>query len=162
MATKKAVANFFVNKGVTCPTNKNNFDGSVSPFKLQRLMYYAQALYVTLTDELSIFDDHEDFIAYAHGPVLLSIYNKYKVWGYRWIIEVDLSDQHTITEGQTAILEHVWSMYGGLSAKQLEQLATTEEPWLLARGTLPEGYSSFEVVSVISMKRYYKQQFVEF
>lgn len=160
MATKNAVANYFLSKV------NYRVDGGISHLKLQRLMYYAQAWHVSLTyiaerDIVSIFDDHEEFLAYAHGPTLLSIWKKYRRNGYQAIKEVDTTEIGTISVFEKDVLEFVWDNYGNLTAKQLEKQSCSEEPWIEARGDLPEGYSSNAIISIESMCKFYREKIVE-
>lgn len=53
----------------------NDAGDAISNMKLQKLLYYAQGFALALLDK-PLFD--EDFEAWAHGPVLRCIYNKYK------------------------------------------------------------------------------------
>ena len=52
----------------------------ISNLKLQKLVYYAQAWYLAISDE-ALFE--EDFEAWVHGPVIPELYQEYKSFGWR-------------------------------------------------------------------------------
>lgn len=53
----------------------NDSGSFISNLKLQKLVYYAQAWYLAIYGQ-SLFD--EDFEAWVHGPIIPSLYQKYK------------------------------------------------------------------------------------
>lgn len=61
--------------------SKIDFDAgdTISPLKLQKLLYYCQAWHITIFDEKII---NEDFEAWAHGPVLRSVYKRFAGFHY--------------------------------------------------------------------------------
>lgn len=52
----------------------------LSPMKLQKLMYFAQAWHLKIRNE-PLLDDH--FARWQHGPVIPAIYHEFKAFGYR-------------------------------------------------------------------------------
>ncbi len=68
------VANWFL-----CNIDREAGD-SITHLKLQKLLYYAQAWSLVLKGK-SLFE--EDFEAWAHGPVLPSIFEQYKNMGFQ-------------------------------------------------------------------------------
>lgn len=81
---------------------------SMTPKKLQKMLYYAYAWTLTLTnekeDDLSnkLFSDK--FEAWVHGPVIPEIYQAYKEYGYTNIpkceseISIDNKDIESILD----------------------------------------------------------------
>src|SRR5690606_31825912 len=59
---------------------------SMSPKKLQKMLYYAYVWVLTLLNESA--DDlnnrlfEEKFEAWVHGPVIYSVYDQYREWGF--------------------------------------------------------------------------------
>ncbi|WP_125582657.1 Panacea domain-containing protein [Levilactobacillus cerevisiae] len=111
---------------------------SMSPKKLQKLMYYAYAWTLVLTNEDSqqltnrLFD--EQFEAWVHGPVLKQIYHAYNQYGFS---EIPQRSQTTeFTPDVLDILGQVWDVYGGYTANELESMTHQELPWQEARGGL--------------------------
>lgn len=68
-----AVANAFIRKA------KEGRLRNLSPMKLQKLMYYAQAWHLRVTGE-PLLDD--TFKRWQHGPVIPSIYHEFRAFGY--------------------------------------------------------------------------------
>ncbi len=72
MATAEMVAQFFIELA-----NKRD-DDLITNLKLNKLMYYAQGAFLSRTGK-PLFDDAIE--AWVYGPVVPSIYRKYKVCG---------------------------------------------------------------------------------
>lgn len=123
--------------------------------KLQKLVYYAQAWVLTLTGD-PIFQ--EDFQAWAHGPVLPSLWKKYQGAGFAPLPKANCS--HKFTSAVEDILEDVYQHYGEFTAKRLEKMTHEEAPWKNARMGLEPYAQSNEKISKIAIKAYYGQ-FVE-
>lgn len=133
---------------------------SMSPKKLQKLLYYAQAWGVTLLNETPeeinnrLFN--ESFEAWVHGPVLPEVYHEFKEYGYREIpqrdIEVDLEEE------VEDVLNQVIEIYGDYSGNELENISHQEDPWKNAR----EGYNPLQIcnkiIPVEEMYNYYIQR----
>ncbi|WP_423710358.1 Panacea domain-containing protein [Latilactobacillus curvatus] len=109
---------------------------SISPKKLQKLMYYAYAWTLTLTndspDELNNRLFNDKFQAWVHGPVLNDIYHQYAQYGYHNIDSKDIEKPNLVSDIED-ILEQVWDVYGKYSADELESLTHQESPWKTAR-----------------------------
>lgn len=118
------VANWFLSKE------------SMTPKKLQKLLYYAYAWYLTLQNESSeeldnkLFD--EEFEAWVHGPVVYSIYDKYRHKGYNEIEKFE-GQLPQFDEDTLDILEQVWDEYGHFNGNELESITHQESPWINAR-----------------------------
>lgn len=109
----------------------------MSPKKLQKLLYYSYAWFLTLQNESSseieyrLFENN--FEAWVHGPVDYTIYNQYRNYGYRTIpTKEDVT--HEFDPEVLEVLEQVWEVYGGYSGNELESITHQESPWLKARG----------------------------
>lgn len=134
------IANWFLNKM------------SVSPKKLQKLVYYSEAWSNALYDEGLINDT--TFEAWAHGPVSPELYQKYKDYGWK---DIEVRESSNITDPKVLdLLESVWVTYGDLSANELEALTHQEDPWRRARVGYSEGARCEEKISKQDMKVYYK------
>lgn len=109
---------------------------TISHLKLQKLVYYAQAWHYTIFDE-PVFE--EKIEAWMHGPVVRSIYERFKnipVYGQINVQEIEF-DLPILTERSIDLLEEVKDLYGEHSANYLEELTHEENPWILARAGLP-------------------------
>lgn len=123
---EKAI-NYFLNKE------------SMSPKKIRLLLYYSYSWYLVLmNDDINHLNNklfNEKFKAWIHGPVLDSVYQKYKNYTLHIIHkkEINTNDYNKITSD---ILNEVWTVYGKYSANQLESIVRQEYPWIAARNTL--------------------------
>ena len=121
----------------------------VTNLKLQKLLYYAQAWYLTLYGE-SLFD--AEIEAWVHGPVVPAIFRKYRE--NRWDPISNVATGEVSKQVQDH-LEEVWRVFGAFRAGYLERLTHSEAPWIIARGGLPPDVSSNNVISRKSMRDYY-------
>lgn len=127
-----------------------NTSGSfISNLKLQKLVYYAQAWYL-VNYSVPLFQ--EDFQAWIHGPVIPSLYQKYKAFGWKPIIEyIELNLPQEVIE----FLEEVSDIYFACDAYELEKMTHEEDPWIEARGDIPPDAPSEEVITKESIMKYY-------
>ena len=105
----------------------------LTPLKLQKLMFYADAWHMVLSDGEELVPEH--FEAWVHGPVLREVYFRFN--HYRWnpiSQEIQLPE---LSEKIKTFLDEVYKVFGGLSGYELEQLTHQEQPWKAARGDLP-------------------------
>ena len=68
---------------------------------------------------------------------------------------------NSFTEDEIEVLEEVWDTYGELSAKYLQDLVQSEEPWRNARKGLEAAQDSTNLISHEDMKSYYVNFLVE-
>ncbi|MGZ4135557.1 MAG: Panacea domain-containing protein [Tumebacillaceae bacterium] len=123
---------------------------NITPLKLQKLCYYAQAWHATWNQGERLFE--EDFEHWDHGPANHALFNKYRDYKWQPIDPSDLSEYdpaETFTLQQLESLAEVWDAYGDYSAKRLENLTHQEDPWL---NTAPN-----ETITVEAMVEYYAQ-----
>jgi uncharacterized phage-associated protein len=126
---------------------------SITHLKLQKLVYYAEAWALALFDT-SLFED--EFEAWAHGPVVRSLYNEYRHCGWEPIME-EVEEPPEFEEDVQDLLQEVFRVYGEHSAKTLEKLTHREQPWRNAReGYAPEEWSN-EKISKEDMKEFYSR-----
>ena len=98
--------------------------------KLQKLLYFAQGVSFCMNDE-ELFE--EQFEAWVHGPVIPSVYHKYKRYGWEPIgigVEYDIGE---MSAAQKSVLEYVRDHYGKYDGRYLETLTHKQDPWLYAR-----------------------------
>jgi uncharacterized phage-associated protein len=139
------VADYFI--------NRSDDENPMTPLKLQKLCYYAQA-WSLVWDGVELFPD--DFQAWIHGPANYDLYCKYK--NFKTISEV--SEDYNINSfnsQQLETLDAVWDAYGKFSGKYLEQLTHEEEPWIITRGNLPAGTGSNRIIEKNIIKEYYSK-----
>lgn len=119
--------------------------------KLQKLVYYAQAWYLALYGK-PLFQ--EQLQAWTHGPANPSLWHAYKHHGWNPIPPID--ERPSVSPKVGKHIEEVFSVYGGMSAYDLERLTHCEAPWIKARDGTPEDEPSDAVISHATMKRFYR------
>lgn len=139
--------------------------GGLSHLKLQKLLYYVQALHLAYFGSEVIEDEFE---AWLHGPVSRKIYNQLKDKSilYAVVQYTPDKDQPTPNENlrnallpeQIELIDEVITEYAQLTSSQLEALSHSEQPWINAR----RGYDMTErcdaEISKEEMKEFYKKQ----
>jgi uncharacterized phage-associated protein len=126
----------------------------ISNKKLQKLVYYAQAWSVTLTDKPLFAEKIE---AWIHGPAIPSLYRKFKKFGFK-PVESQNSNFDPLIFPNPEILNEVWRVYGKYDANYLEILTHQEDPWINARDALESGEFSSSEITTESMKEFYSQK----
>ncbi|MEA4863719.1 MAG: DUF4065 domain-containing protein [Victivallaceae bacterium] len=121
MSTCIDVANYFLR----CPEYSDPSD-AISNMKLQKLLYFAQGHALAILGH-PLFD--EDFEAWPHGPVIPSIYQRYKQYKGDAIVPPQSVDLKSFKPDEKALLEQVWLTYGGYSAWGLSNLSHVSMPW---------------------------------
>lgn len=143
------IANYFINYNYDLSS-----ESFITPLKLQKLCYYAQAYYIATYGEKLI---KEDFQAWVHGPVCPELYEKYKKYGMQPIIPEEAFDRTIFTDKQLKILDYVQKEYGIYDGKFLEYITHQEKPWKNAR----KGYLPDEICDVVidceDMKKEYSK-----
>ncbi|MCI1664308.1 Panacea domain-containing protein [Bifidobacterium crudilactis] len=102
----------------------------VSNLKLQKLLYYAQGIHLAMYGKPLFLDEIE---AWAHGPVVPSVYRSYKYCNSDSINDPIVCDRNydwkTIDPADTAFLAGIWDQYGQYSAWKLRNMTHSESPW---------------------------------
>lgn len=135
---------------------------SMSPKKLQKLLFYAYAWTLALlndtVDDLrnKLFDERIE--AWVHGPVIPAIYGMYKGYGWNDIPKIDSFDESVFSTEVLNILQQVWDVYGGLTGNELEAISHKEEPWIKARNGIPAYESSDALISDRVIFSYFNEQ----
>lgn len=103
------VANYFL--------SKLNIDegSSITPLKLQKLVYYAKAWSLVWDDD-ELFN--EPIEAWAHGPANLELYNEYKDYGWRSIEPVNI-DTNIFSEAQKETMDIIWDGYRRMFSRRV-------------------------------------------
>jgi uncharacterized phage-associated protein len=139
----KTVARWFVNHADRASGE------AITQLKLQKLVYYADAWFLANFDKPLI---KEDFEAWAHGPVVPTLYAKYRSYGWN---ALPPETGVKVSEDLDGYLEAVFEEYGQYSAKKLEKMTHEETPWLEARGDLSPEAASSAKLSKVCMRNFY-------
>ncbi|MXF07407.1 Panacea domain-containing protein [Escherichia coli] len=107
----------------------------MTPLKLQKLVFYADAWYMALNDDRELIPNQ--FEAWVCGPVIRELYNRFA--DYKWRVIDEEIKRPELPEDVVNHLDETYKVFGGFSAYELEQLTHQEKPWLLAREGVPEG-----------------------
>ena len=121
----------------------------ISNLKLQKLLYYAQGCFLAVTGE-PLFDDN--IVAWEHGPVVESIYRKYKQFGSKGIsFDEDFDSMFTLEEED--LLNEVYNEFGQFSAWKLRNMTHEESPWK----ETPQN----SVIQQQKIKDYFEREYLE-
>ena len=130
--------------------SEQSAESLITPLKLQKLLYYAQAWSLVFRGKALFYEDTE---AWVHGPVIPPVYHRYKHHGYNIIPQDDFCGE--LATDEIDILNLVWMSYGKKSAKSLEELTHSEYPWIKAREGFCASQPSTKKISILDMRSYY-------
>ena len=148
MYTSQQIADWILSQ-----LNSNSGD-TISPLKLQKLLYYCQAWHYTIFNEV-LFDERIE--AWTHGPVVPSQYRRFSYIRLYDNIKINNLnvDVPILCPKTEELLNEVMNIYGEHSADYLEKLTHRENPWKETRGDLPEYARSDKEITSNLMKEYY-------
>lgn len=108
-------------------------DELLTHLKIQKLLYYAQGIFLAYTNGQELFD--EDIYAWEHGPVVPEVYDVYKENKGNEIEYIKtehddiLLEEVSNEEKLKDVLEAVFINYGKYSAWHLRNMTHEEKPW---------------------------------
>jgi uncharacterized phage-associated protein len=144
------VADFFLTK---LDVEKGD---SMTPLKLQKLVYYAQAWHITIFEK-PLFS--EKIEAWAHGPVVKNLWERFR--GLPKDKSIDRSNLQieslVFSPNTLELLEEVNDIYGEHSGSHLEELTHSELPWKNARKGVPIHEGSSNEITLEAMKDFYSK-----
>lgn len=120
----------------------------ISNLKLQKLMYYAQGLYLAVHDA-PIFPERIE--AWRHGPVVPELYYAKKDFGSGPLPKPENIDFSKYDDATRSILDEVYSVFGQFSAWKLANMTHEEEPW-------KEAAQDSSEISHESLKMFFRTQ----
>ena len=124
--------------------------GPVTTWKLQKLVYYAQA-WSTVWDDAELFP--EEIEAWANGPVVRELYERHR-HQFR-VSAITGGDPARLTPAQTETVDAVLAYYGDKSSQWLSDLTHLEDPWRLARQGVPPGERGNQIIAKQDLAEYY-------
>lgn len=131
--------------------NAHRHGSFISNLKLQKLLYYAHAWHLAIHDE-ALFAERIE--AWVHGPVVPSIYRRFKRHGFRNIDEAIRRPE--LGTSTANFLDELLRQYLPFDAYALELMTHQEEPWLDARGGAPPDRRSRAQITDSAIKRYFR------
>ena len=145
-----------------------NMGVSISPLKLQKLLYYLQSWHIAKFDKATLFNELPE--AWVNGPVYRTVYNQFKTTFFRNepiftdLEEVQLSnelqkkhDELGLDENQMTLINTVLETYSKLSEERLVLLTHGEEPWNEARKGLSPIQRSYNQLSIDTIYNYFNK-----
>ncbi len=121
----------------------------VTPLMLQKLLYLIQGTSYALYDHPIFIDVSQ---AWVHGPVYPHVYHLFKQFSFnpidddRFVLFEGL--ENTLSEEECYVIDLMIHSYGLYSAKVLETITHTQDPWISARkgyeGTIPSNHPIIE------------------
>jgi len=123
--------------------------GKITTWKLQKLVYYAQAWHL-VWDEEPLFD--EEIQAWANGPVCPDLYRRHR-GAFR--IATVRADAGALSESERETVDVVVAHYGNYSGQQLSDLTHAEPPWQDARKGLSPRQRGESVITHEALAEYY-------
>ncbi|WP_176557783.1 Panacea domain-containing protein [Sporolactobacillus terrae] len=119
----------------------------ISNLKLQKLLYFAQAYSIAKTGDPLI---DQDFEAWTYGPVVPSIYRKYKEYGYHSIPKSN--EKINLDDNQNEIINTVFSQLGNMNPFDLVDITHKHKPWKKRYGQVDP------VIRISDFKDFYAQK----
>ena len=117
----------------------------ISHLKLQKLVYYCQGFHLAAFNE-PLFN--EKIYAWAHGPVVRSLWHKYKDKGSSSLEVPPRSCKSYFSKKQQKLMQEVYDFFGQYSAWKLRNMTHSEPPW--------KKTSKDEVITHVHLKKYFK------
>ena len=152
-----AIANFFIRKSL-------KEKKPITQIKLQKLIYFAHGFYLALKEKPLVGEKIE---AWQYGPVIPSVYHRFKKWGSRNIrkVLVDKEANPIINEEDIEFLDLVWHKFSTLSAAQLVKISHEKDgPWnkAIEKSKSLVGFVVPNIViNNIEIYMYFKENFVK-
>ncbi len=145
MYSPKQIANYFL---------ANYSDGkNITPMKLIKLVYIAHGWYLGITDNALIDENPE---AWKYGPVIPSLYHRYKRYGNAPIEKYNGTPTLGNKEDEN-FLDKIWEVYGQYNGIELSAKTHQEDsPWSCVWNTIKNNdYFSLQIPDTY-IKEHYK------
>lgn len=150
MTTSLDVAKYFLWRA------HNEAGEGITQLKLYKLVYYAQAWSLVFRGK-SLFEGEVQ--AWSHGAIPVSLRPVFQVFGDEPIPPDYLAyfspSKLSLEESELKVLDAVFTCYGSLTPGHLRNLSHAEQPWLIARGDLPEHSRCSTPINEGYMRLYY-------
>ena len=100
--------------------------GDLTNLKLQKLLYYSQGIHLALKGQ-PLFG--EAIEAWQHGPVVPSIWRKFRDHGAFPLAVPEGFDLDSVPGSAREVMDEVHAVYGQFSAWRLREMTHSEPPW---------------------------------
>lgn len=125
----------------------NNY--SLTPLKLQKILYYIQG-WSYLWDNKPMFTDM--FEAWQYGPVNRGVYDAFKLYKGNEIPYEEGAKPEDASQEELETIERVWEEYGTESARNLVAMTHEEKPWI-------DAYQSRGPISNQMIRKYFLENY---
>lgn len=131
--------------------------GEMSAMKLQKLIFYSQAMSL-VWDDVPLFE--EEFEAWVKGPVCRELFNAHK--GMFMLHDSSFlkpyhPDTSKLNPEQIETINVVVNSLIDLPPYRLSDMVHQEKPWIDARQGCPDNFRCENIISKDSMQEYYSQ-----
>jgi len=148
--TATQVADYFILLASQKIIDENVSEG-ITPLKLQKLLYFGQAASLAVSGK-KLFK--ENIEAWKYGPVIPSVYQKYKLKLNQPITNPTGSYKHITDKDTRKLIQGVWELFEKYSAGQLVEISHRHAPW---KEAYEEGKNI--VIPCESLRDYYQNIF---
>lgn len=124
----------------------------LSHLRLQKLLYYAQGWSLALRKK-PLFA--EQIQAWAHGPVVASVYPTFAHYGSNLIPVDENPTECALTEDECELVHSVWNAYKKFSAIKLREMTHNEAPWKEAHKGYEPGERCTVEITKPAMKKFF-------
>lgn len=100
-------------------------NSQVDNLKIQKLLYYCQAVHLVLNNSKPLFTD--EIQAWQYGPVVPNVYHKYKKYGLDLV--PPQKQRHELDSEELKTVGIVLDYYGNMSGTRLINKTHQESPW---------------------------------
>ena len=131
--------------------------GAMSAMKLQKLIFYSQAMSL-VWDDVPLFDN--DFEAWAKGPVCRELFNAHKgkfMLNDSKFLNPYNPDISRLNPEQKETIDVVVKSLIDIPPYRLSDIVHQEKPWQDARGNCPTGAKCTNIIPKTSMLEYYSE-----
>ncbi|MFH1170260.1 MAG: type II toxin-antitoxin system antitoxin SocA domain-containing protein [Candidatus Vogelbacteria bacterium] len=142
--TAENVAKYFIYLASQAFVGDNKEREGITNLKLQKVLYFAQAYYLSKIGK-PLFSDNIE--AWEYGPVIPEVYHKFKTKGSNPIICEE--DKSSLSDEDKENLRKIWGTFGGYSASRLVDITHAHIPWKEANK------SASRIISHKAIKEYY-------
>lgn len=140
------IADYFINLANHHVIDENGATEGITNLKLQKILYFAQAAHLAVHQK-PLFK--EEIEAWKFGPVVPSVYKKYKQYTNKAIPNpkaIPDFDEQLIN-----FLNSIWEIYGKYSAAELVDITHNHKPWKQA---FFEGKGTTVIEKAVMMNHY--------
>ena len=123
--------------------------GPMDTFRLQKLVYYSQAVHLARTGE-PLFAERIE--AWSNGPCAPVLYSQHRG---SWHVATVGGDGAALGEVELASVRRTSEYYGSQDSQWLVNQTHLEDPWRDARRGVPEGARSDHEITVAAIRDYY-------